>query len=173
MTLVNTINLSLEMTKALANIEVHGIKIDTETLKKLKQDYQVEMVILYKKLDTMIKESMGDTPVNLDSGEDRSVVMYSCKIKDKKVWKNAFNLGTEVRRGGSKRAKRRPNFSRGEFQRMVATMTNVAYKTKVQQCSRCYGKGAIKKYTVKGDLYKIAPKCPTCSGKGVIYISTG
>ena len=173
MTLVNTINLSLEMTRALTSIEVRGIKIDTETLKKLKQDYQVEMVVLYKKLDTMIKEAMGDTPVNLDSGEDRSVVMYSCKVKDKSIWKSSFNLGTEVKRGGGKRAKRKPNFSRGEFQRMVATMTDVAYKTKVQQCSRCYGKGTIKKYTVKGDLYKIAPKCPTCNGKGVIYISTG
>ena len=53
MTLVNTINLSLEMTRALTSIEVRGIKIDTETLKKLKQDYQVEMVVLYKKLDTI------------------------------------------------------------------------------------------------------------------------
>ena len=41
------------------------------------------MIMLNKKLDTMVKEAMGDTPINLDSGEDRSVVMYSCKVKDK------------------------------------------------------------------------------------------
>ncbi len=173
MSLINTINLSFEMTKVLTDMEVSGIKINVDTLHKLRDDYQMEMIILKKKLDTMIIEAMGDTPVNLDSGEDRSVVMYSCRVKDKNQWKSVFNLGTETRRGGAKRPKRRPNFTRTEFNSMVARMTSVIYKTKVQRCDNCFGKGTIKKYTVKGELYKIAPKCPNCIGKGVVYISTG
>ena len=172
MSLTETLKLSFDMTKVLTDMEVHGIKINVDTLHKLRDEYQTEMIILNKKLDTMVKEAMGDTPINLDSGEDRSVVMYSCKVKDKNIWKNSFNLGTEVRRGGAKRPKRRPNLSKRDFNRMVAQMTDVVYKTKVQQCDNCYGKGTIKKYTVKGDLYKIAPKCPKCSGKGVLYIPT-
>ena len=97
MSLVNTINLSFEMTKTLTDMEVCGIKINVDTLHKLRDDYQMEMIILKKKLDTMITEAMGDTPVNLDSGEDTSVVMYSCRVKDKNQWKSAFNLGTETR----------------------------------------------------------------------------
>ena len=173
MSLVNTINLSFDMTKVLTEMEVHGIKINVDTLHQLRDEYQIEMLILNKKLDTMVKEAMGDTPINLDSGEDRSMVMYSCKVKDKNIWKNAFNLGTEVRRGGAKRPKRRPNLRKSEFNHMVARMTDVIYKTKVRQCNNCRGSGTIKKYTVKGELYKIAPKCPKCIGKGVVYISTG
>jgi len=173
MSLVNTINLSFDMTKVLTEMEVHGIKINVDTLHQLRDEYQIEMLILNKKLDTMVKEAMGDTPINLDSGEDRSMVMYSCKVKDKNIWKNAFNLGTEVRRGGAKRPKRRPNLRKSEFNHMVARMTDVIYKTKVRQCNNCRGSGTIKKYTVKGDLYKIAPKCPSCNGKGVVYLPTG
>lgn len=173
MSLVNTINLSFDMTKVLTEMEVHGIKINVDTLHQLRDEYQIEMLILNKKLDTMVKEAMGDTPINLDSGEDRSMVMYSCKVRDKNIWKNSFNLGMETRRGGAKRPKRRPNLTKRDFNRMVADMTDVVYKTKVRQCSNCRGSGTIKKYTVKGDLYKIAPKCPTCNGKGVVYLSTG
>ena len=143
MSLVETLKLSFEMTKTLTNMEVNGIKINVDTLNKLRDEYQTEMFLLKKKLDAMVKEAMGDTPVNLDSGEDRSMVMYSCKVKDKNVWKNAFNLGTEVRRGGAKRPKRRPNLSKREFSRMIVQMTDVIYKTKVQQCHSCYGKGTI------------------------------
>ena len=172
MSLTETLKLSFDMTKVLTDMEVHGIKINVDTLHQLRDEYQTEMIILNKKLDTMVKEAMGDTPINLDSGEDRSVVMYSCKVKDKNIWKNAFNLGTEVRRGGAKRPKKRPNLSKRDFNRMVADMTDVVYKTKVQQCDNCWGKGTVKKFTVKGVPYKIEPKCPKCNGKGVLYIPT-
>ena len=46
MSLVNTINLSFEMTKTLTDIEVCGIKINVDTLHKLRDDYQMEMIIL-------------------------------------------------------------------------------------------------------------------------------
>ena len=88
MSLDKTLKLSFEMTKVLTDMEVHGIKINVDTLHKLRDEYQAEMVILNKKLDIMVKEAMGDTPINLDSGEDRSMVMYSCKVKDKTIWKN-------------------------------------------------------------------------------------
>lgn len=160
------------MTNVLTDMEINGIKIDKNALYKLRDDYQAEMIILNKKLDTMVKEAMGDTPVNLDSGEDRSCIMYSCKVRDKALWKTVFNLGTEVRRGGSKRAKRRPNLTKREFNRSVAEMTDVIYKTKVQQCDKCYGKGTVKKFTVKGVPYKIDPKCNKCMGEGVVYMPT-
>ena len=40
MSLVNTINLSFEMTKALTDMEVNGIKINVDTLNKLRDEYQ-------------------------------------------------------------------------------------------------------------------------------------
>ena len=133
MSLANTIKLSFDMTKVLTEMEIHGIKINVDTLHELRDEYQTEMLMLNKKLDTMVKEAMGDTPINLDSGEDRSMVMYSCKVKDKTIWKNTFNVGMEVRRGGAKRPKRRTNLTKRDVNRMVYKMTDVIYKTKVQQ----------------------------------------
>ena len=63
MSLVNTINLSFQMTKVLTYMEVHGIKINVDTLHKLRDDYQMEMIVLKKKLDTMIIEAMGILPL--------------------------------------------------------------------------------------------------------------
>ena len=73
MSLTETLKLSFDMTKVLTDMEVHGIKINVDTLHKLRDEYQTEMIILNKKLDTMVKEAMGDTPINLDSGEDNEI----------------------------------------------------------------------------------------------------
>ena len=43
MSLINTINLSFQMTKVLTDMEVSGIKINVDTLHKLRDDYQMEM----------------------------------------------------------------------------------------------------------------------------------
>ena len=40
---------------------------------------------------------MGDTPVSLTSPDDRSMLLYSRKVKDKKDWSRTFNLGMEQR----------------------------------------------------------------------------
>ena len=62
MSLVNTINLSFEMTKALTDMEVNGIKINVDTLHKLRDEYQTELVVLNKKLDTIYEYKDYNSP---------------------------------------------------------------------------------------------------------------
>ena len=87
-TLLPTLRLSLEMTDVLARMEQNGLKINLETLEQIREEYQREMDDLEIRLDELARHAMGDTPVNLSSPDDRSVLLYSRRVKDKKnmVW---------------------------------------------------------------------------------------
>ena len=96
MTLIPTCKLSLEVTRVLTDIELAGLKVNRDTLQKIKDDYTKEYNQLENDLLLIGKEVMGDTPFNLNSADDRSAIVYSRKVKDKKMWKGYFNLGSEM-----------------------------------------------------------------------------
>ena len=87
-----TIKMSMELTKVLADIEMNGLYINTDTLSAIKVKFEKELVDLEKYLNEKVKNFMGDTPINLDSPEDRSVLFYSMKLTDKKRWATIFNI---------------------------------------------------------------------------------
>ena len=43
-----------------------------------------------KRLKKQVQDLMGDTPINLNSPEQMSWVIYSRKPKDKSLWANKF-----------------------------------------------------------------------------------
>ena len=88
-----TIKLSMELMKVLAKIEYNGIKINVDALHKIKDQYEKELKELKIFLLTKIDELMGDTPINLDSPDDRSMLFFSMKVIDKKLWAKEFNIG--------------------------------------------------------------------------------
>ena len=53
--------------------------------------------VLESFLTSEVKRVMGDTEINLDSSEDRSRVIFSREVLDKKRWAMIFNLGYEDR----------------------------------------------------------------------------
>ncbi len=112
---------------------------------------------------------MGDTPINLDSPDDRSKLFYSCKVHSKNRWAGIFNLGHEIR-GAGKKPKRRTRMSRADFRRTVVNETEVLYKTKGSQCTNCGGVGRYTARKKDGTLGKAIRICKTCQGAGVLYI---
>jgi len=84
--IIPTIKLSTELTKVLADIEMNGIYVDKKKLSEIKTKFEKESVELENWLHRKTKLFMGDTSINLDSPEDRSVLFYSIKITDKKRW---------------------------------------------------------------------------------------
>ena len=78
--IVPTIKLSMELTKVLADIEMNGLHINTDILTNIKVKFEKELVDLQKYLNDKVKYFMGDTPINLDSPEDRSLLFYSMKV---------------------------------------------------------------------------------------------
>ena len=92
-----TLKLSFEMVDTLSRVETNGLKVNLDTLDQIEKEYETEMFLLEKKLSELAKKAMGDTPVNLASPDDKSVLLYSRKVKDKNLWSITFNLGHEMR----------------------------------------------------------------------------
>ena len=169
--LIPTLRLSLEMTNVLAHIEQNGIKINSTTLAEIREEYEQELFQLERRLNELAHHAMGDTPVNLDSPDDRSMLMYSCKVVDKKRWAVLFNLGHEMR-GATRKPKMRKRMSRAEFKGYVLRETDVVYKTVGSQCQDCGGKGRYNPLRKDGSVGKAVRICKTCDGRGVVYTNT-
>ena len=169
--LLPTLRLSFEMTDVLARMEQNGLKINLDTLEQIREEYQREMDELEIRLDELARHAMGDTPVNLSSPDDRSVLLYSRKVKDKRTWSNIFNLGHEMR-GNTMKPKMRTRMKRGEFKSAVKNMTEVVYKTRGSQCAGCVGFGRVRPVNKNGQPSKTLRVCKPCGGAGVIYMPT-
>jgi DNA polymerase I-like protein with 3'-5' exonuclease and polymerase domains len=169
--LLNTLRLSLEMTDVLANLERTGIKIDPSALADIEKEYLNEFNELGSKLQAMAEHAMGDTPVNLSSADDRSMLFYSRKVNDKKKWAATFNLGSEVR-GATRKPKQRKRYAKEEFNRIVRGQTEILYKTRAKRCYTCSGVGHFYPIKKDGNPSKSRRICKECDGQGVVYENT-
>lgn len=165
-----TIELMEEFCVCLTDIETNGIKIDTDELDKLEKEYKIELRILNNYLEKAVFELMGDTPINLDSPEDLSKVIYSRQLNDKKRWAEIFNIGTELR-GSVRKPKRRPKMLIQAFTDYVIKYTSPIKKTRAVQCTGCKGVGRFYKTKIDGSNFKKASKCHVCEGSGFVYIA--
>jgi len=167
-----TLKLSFEMTNVLSRIESNGLKINRATLDQIEKQYMDEMSMLENKLNRLAKNAMGDTPINLASPDDKSVLLYSRKVKDKALWSMTFNLGHEMR-GNTIKPKMKTRMNNKDFVRYVRQMTDIVYKTVGRQCETCRGSGRVTPLKKDGSAGRAKRICKTCIGKGVVYTSTG
>ena len=172
MSLVPTLKLSLEMTSVLSQIERNGLRINLDTLADIRKQYEEEMLQLEARLMELAREAMGDTPINLSSPDDRSILLYSRRVKDKREWARMFNLGHEMR-GSTMKPKQRTRMSENEFRGIVRRHTDVVYRTRGEMCQECNGTGRIQSIRKDGSLGKAMRVCKACGGSGVFYTSTG
>ena len=75
--LVDTINLTNCVTTTLANIYRNGFSVDLNTLQKVREDFSREKMEIEEYLKQEVLELMGHTPINLNSPEQLSSVIYS------------------------------------------------------------------------------------------------
>ena len=155
--LMNTVLFTNKVSVALAKIYKRGFKVDVDTLESVQQEFQNEKSEIEKRLQVQVKELMGDTPINLNSPEQMSWILYSRKPKDKSTWMNNFAHAME----------------KSSFNQTIKDNTDIVYKTKAQKCRTCIGSGVIRKVKKDGTLYARLPKCPDCNGNGYSFISVG
>jgi DNA polymerase I-like protein with 3'-5' exonuclease and polymerase domains len=155
--LMNTVLFTNKVSVALAKIYKRGFKVDVDTLESVQQEFQNEKSEIEKRLQVQVKELMGDTPINLNSPEQMSWILYSRKPKDKSTWMNNFAHAME----------------KSNFNQTIKENTDIVYKTKAQKCRTCIGSGVIRKVKKDGTLYARLPKCPDCNGNGYSFISVG
>ena len=153
--LESTLVLSNEMTLALTKMYQRGFKVNLDALNSVREQFVTERSEIVDYLEYVVKDIMGDVPINLSSPEQLSSVIYSRKPKDKKQWAD-FGL---------------TRMSEKDFKSMVANHTVPVYKSYLRKCAICYGTGLIRKRKKNGEQYKRENKCNNCAGNGYIVVS--
>jgi DNA polymerase I-like protein with 3'-5' exonuclease and polymerase domains len=154
--LLPTIDLTMETAVLLTKIYKNGFTVDPVALKDVQEEFEKEKQQLIKDLNAQVLHLMGDTPINLNSPEQMSWVIYSRKPKDKTQWANSFD----------------PRMKPEEFKRFVNGSSSVIRKTRAAKCSECKGSGGYYKTKVNGQSFKNMTKCPTCNATGFVYKPT-
>lgn len=167
--LVPTVQMMNEFMYVLAKWQSNGIKIDTVELNKVRAEYVAEQKQLQYDLQNLARSVMGDTPFSLTSGIDKSVLIYSRRVKDRKEWVKAFNIGT----GEDGKSLRRTRYKDGEFVSKVRELTEVEYRTSAAQCMECTGTGKVARVLKNGTMGKPRFVCKGCDGCGIVYTKTG
>jgi len=163
------VDLMNEMLLFLVEIESNGIRIDREALGAVEKDYVAEKAQIEKTLEEIIKNVMGDTPINLQSGADMSKVIYSREVTDKAKHKETFNIGLDVRG----KPLPRPKMSPSAFVKAVRDTTKKVMRTVGYHCEACKGKGKIQKVKKDGTPWKNLTGCKECDGRGFTLMENG
>jgi len=151
-TLYPVIDLTMETCVALSRIYRTGFTVDTKALEEVRTEFQNEKQKLEQELNLDIKDLMGDTPINLNSPEQLSWVVYSRKPKDKTQWA----MGAD------------PFMSHKDYKRFINESSNPVRKTKAKKCVACNGHGTFFKKKKDGSDFKKPTKCPTCLSRGYV-----
>ncbi len=154
--LFNTVSLTNEVSICLAKIYRRGMAVDLKMLDSVRQEFEAEKNSLLLELDKHVKSLMGDTPINLNSPEQLSWVIYSRKVIDKTEWANRID----------------PYMDESDFRSAIGIGTEQLYKTKAQQCPECSGTGYVHKIKKDGKPFAKHSKCKQCDTQGYLFIPT-
>ena len=141
--------------KALARMSRSGIRVDTDALEHVRHDYERERNEILERLHSRTRALMGGTPINLNSPEQLSRVIFSRKPNDKKEWAELFDFVDPP-----------------DFKDAVKKNSTLMLKTNVKTCPQCDGTGKVYKIRKDGTRYARPNKCPKCGGRGYLLINT-
>jgi len=154
--LMTTVDLTNQVAVCLSRIYQRGFKVDLSVLDAVQQEFMQEKADLIESLNKQVRDVMGDTPINLNSPEQLSWVIYSRKVRDKQYWGNAID----------------PYMDDAEFRSLIAGGTERVYKTKAVQCTDCNGSGYIHKTKKDGTPYANKNRCTACDTVGYLFNPT-
>jgi len=152
--LYHTVNLTNELCPVIAKIYQRGFAINLDALDEVLSEFEHEKMILKHSLSNLINELMGDTPINLNSPEQLSTVIYSRKPIDKASWAGNFT----------------PYMSKTDFNKTIKSNSSIIYKTKAEQCHNCKGKGYYTRIKKDGNPFAKPSRCHSCDTQGYHFI---
>ena len=152
----DTVVLTNQVCVTLARIYQRGFKVDLDVLDEVRQEFEREKCQLVDDLQRHVRKVMGDTPINLNSPEQLSWVIYGRKVIDKHDWATLID----------------PYMPDDEFRQLVATRTQRMYRTNAVQCPTCKGSGYIRKTKKNGQPFAKPSKCPECGTSGFLFNPT-
>ena len=152
--LEGTIKLTNQLAVHLARIYQRGFAVDLDALEEVRKEFEQERDTLTRELEEHVRKLMGDRPINLNSPEQLSWVIYSKKPKDKKVWADLFE----------------PYMPDADYRSTVHNNSEKLYKQKAKQCQSCGGTGYTYKTRKDGTRYAKPNKCISCGATGYIFM---
>ena len=155
-TLLPTVDLTNQVCVTLARIYQRGFTVELDTLEEVRTEFETEKRQLTDDLQVHVRKLMGDTPINLNSPEQLSWVIYGRRVLDKQYWGNAID----------------PYMGDADFRSLIAGGTERLYKTKAEQCRECNGTGQIRKVKKDGTPFARTNKCSSCHGAGYLLNDT-
>ena len=154
--LVETVKLTNRIADSLTRIYQRGFKVDLDALEEVRKEFETEKNELLSLLEVQVSDLMGDRPINLNSPEQLSWVIFSRKPHDKTMWANAFD----------------PRSDDQEFRSTIKNNSSVLYKQKAKQCPTCRGTGQIRKTKKNGTPFVKTSKCLECGAVGYKFTDT-
>ena len=148
--LVNVRDTTNKVCKTLTKIYMNGFNIDKVALKDVRKQFEDELLQIENRLNAKVKSLMGDTPINLNSPEQVSQVIYSRILYDKRKWAVAFDTVEE----------------KEEFKQAVKDNSAMMVKTKASVCQTCNGRGKIYKTKKDGTRFAKPNRCTSCDTRG-------
>ena len=152
----NVRDITFRTCKALTRMYMSGIRVDRTALQQVRIEFEKEKAEIEDRLQRKTRDLMGDTPINLNSPEQASQVIFSRRVHNKKEWADLFDY-TETQQ---------------EFREAIEANSSIIRKTKASTCTNCNGGGKVWKTRKDGTLYKIPNMCKKCEGKGYILTQT-
>ena len=101
--LMGTVDLTNQVAVCLARIYQRGFTVDRDALDEVRVEFEQERDQLTADLQAHVRRLMGDTPINLNSPEQLSWVIYSRKVNDKQFWAtqiDPYMTDTDFRQAG-------------------------------------------------------------------------
>jgi len=154
--LESTVKLTNQICVQLARIYQRGFNVNTDALEEVRKEFEQEKQELLIKLQSQVHELMGDRPINLNSPEQLSWIIYSRKPHDKPMWANSFE----------------PRFTDSEFKSVIKSKSSVLYKQKARQCTVCKGTGKVRRTKKNGKPFVNTSKCLECKAEGYLFTDT-
>jgi len=148
--LMGTVDLTNQVAVCLSRIYQRGFTVDRDALEEVRVEFEKERDELTVDLQRHVRRLMGDTPINLNSPEQLSWVVYSRRVTDKQYWGNSID----------------PYMSDNTFRGLMNELTERVYKTKAMQCKMCNGTGYIRKVKKNGEPFAKLNRCNHCGAAG-------
>ena len=136
--------------KTLTEIYMAGFKVDLPELERVAKEFENEKAEIETRLQKKVREVMGDTPINLRSPEQKSQVLFSRRVHDKKEWADLFEFTT----------------TQEEFKDAVKANSSPIYRTQAYTCPSCEGQGKVYRLKKDGTKFARPNKCKDCDAKG-------
>jgi len=142
--------------KTLTRMYMRGIKVDLEELDRVRRDFEQEKADILDRLTRKTQDLMGATPINLNSPEQVSQVVFSRRVNNKKEWADLFNYVNND----------------AEFKQAIEANSAVIMKTRASTCLACNGEGKVYKIKKDGKRFAKPNKCSECDARGYLLKET-